>query len=303
MQKISTKIVFFGSGPVAAKSLKLLLGDLRLEAIITKPTPNPKDTNPVLDIAKAEKIPYFTTTNRSELDIIILKNSFKSQVAIIIDFGIIISQKVIDHFPKGIINSHFSLLPKWRGADPISFAILNGDRLTGVSLMLINEKMDEGRLLCQEPLAIDHKSSVELTSELIKLSHKMIKNTLAGYLSNSLKSYPQSNKIKPSYSRKLTKEDGQIDWSKSAKDIERQIRAFIIWPKSYTNIFGIPIIITKATASQTKDKTGKIIYDKKSLQVACAKGSLNILKLKPAGKNEMEIASFIAGYKNQFKKT
>src|SRR5688572_20047531 len=125
------KIVFFGSGPVAAESLRLLGQSFEIEAIVTKPSTTREMG------AAAGSARLLTVENRHELDVLISEHPFESEVGVLIDFGIIVSQKVIDYFPKGIINSHFSLLPEWRGADPITFSILSGQKKTGVSLMLL----------------------------------------------------------------------------------------------------------------------------------------------------------------------
>src|SRR5690606_13053936 len=122
-------VVFFGSGPVAAKSLENMLPDFEIVAVVTKPKPAHHRGNfPVINVAENNNLPLYRVTNKQELTELIRTKPFKSEVAILIDFGIIVSQEVIDYFPKGIINSHFSLLPEWRGADPITFAILSGQK-------------------------------------------------------------------------------------------------------------------------------------------------------------------------------
>src|SRR4051812_14202772 len=131
-------IVFFGSGPVAAKSLELLAEYCNVEAVITKPQPeHHKEPFPVLTLAKKRDFKVFTPVGKKELSDLFETKPVTSQLGIVIDYGFIINQDVIDYFPLGIINSHFSLLPEWRGADPITFAILSGQKETGVSLMLI----------------------------------------------------------------------------------------------------------------------------------------------------------------------
>src|SRR5690349_4191168 len=136
MKKISEPITFFGSGPVAAESLRLLAQSFTIEAVITKPRPaHHKGSVPVLELAEKLQIPVRTASTKSELDALFDSRPVKSRVAILIDFGIIVSQQVIDYFEYGIINSHFSLLPEWRGADPITFSILSGQPRTGISLM------------------------------------------------------------------------------------------------------------------------------------------------------------------------
>src|SRR6185295_10299303 len=123
MKKTSEPILFFGSGPVAAASLDLLRTDFEIEAVITKPRPpHHRGDVPVLALAEQADLPVLTAQNKAELDRLIERHSFQSKIGILIDFGIIVSQKVIDAFPLGIVNSHFSLLPKLRGADPITFS-------------------------------------------------------------------------------------------------------------------------------------------------------------------------------------
>lgn len=219
-----------------------------------------------------------------------------SRLGIVIDYGFIINQDVIDYFPLGIINSHFSLLPEWRGADPITFSILSGQEQTGVSLMLINDKMDEGMLLEQGVLAIEPiDTTPSLTNKLIELSDVLLQQTLAGYVTGALTPFPQEGE--PTYSRKLTKEDGLIDWSKPAVQLEREIRAFIEWPKSRTQLAGKDIVITSAQVIDQSGLPGTVSIDGKRLIVACAGQSLEILTLKPAGKNEMTAEAFLAGHR------
>src|SRR5690349_11528911 len=117
--------VFFGSGPVAAESLQLLMQNFSVEAVVTKPKPaHHRGAFPVLEVAEKFALPVYTVSNRSELSELINGKPFASKLGVLIDFGIIVGRDVIDYFPLGIINGHFSVLPQWRGADPISFAIL-----------------------------------------------------------------------------------------------------------------------------------------------------------------------------------
>lgn len=299
MKKTSEKIIFFGSGPVAAKSLKLLANEFDIEAVVTKPAmTRAKDPVPVIDLAEKLNLQTYLPSNKKELDILISNKNLKSKLAILIDYGIIVSQAVIDYFPLGIVNSHFSLLPKWRGADPITFAILNGDKETGVSLMLITAGMDEGPLLIQKSIKIETDyTTPKLTEKLINLSDELLKSTIPKYINKEINPYPQSNKEAPTYSRKLNKLDGQIDWKKPAEQIEREIRAFEGWPKSYTTIDNREIIITKAHVVDYMGEPGKINIDNYNLYYYCSDKALSIDYLKPSGKNEMDIKSFLLGNK------
>lgn len=307
MTKISEPIVFFGSGPVAAKSLELLLQKFKIEAVITKPrAPHHRGSVPVLDLAIERNLPVFTARNKTELDTLLASKHFAAQLAILIDFGIIVSQQVIDRFPLGIVNSHFSLLPEWRGADPITFSILSGQKKTGVSLMLLTASMDEGPLLAQAQTEISSTMTTpDLTEELILQSYQALSQTIPLYLSGDAKPAPQetvtlaTTKV-PSYSRRLTKEDGIIDWQKPAVEIEREIRAFAGWPQSKTVFGNLDAIITRAHVLPFRGKPGtRTIIDKLPV-VFCGTEALALDKIKPAGKKEMTGQAFLAGYKAIF---
>lgn len=226
-----------------------------------------------------------------------MKPTLKSRLGVLVDYGIIVSSTVINYFPLGIVNSHFSLLPEWRGADPITFSILSGQENSGVSLMLIDEGMDTGPLLDQQQLALDHLDNIGLTAKLIELSDNMLTEDIPKYLNGELKPYPQPLDFAPTYSRKLTKEDGTIDWSKDAVQIEREIRAFISWPHSTAQIKDKVVIITAAHVVDGASKPGNYQVNGNSLVFYTGKCALAIDKLKPAGKKEMSISSFLAGYR------
>jgi methionyl-tRNA formyltransferase len=308
MTKTSETIVFFGSGPVAAESLRLLSKNFHIEAVITKPRPaHHRGDVPVLIAATQLKLPVFTATNKAGLDKLFATHPVKSRLGVLIDFGIIVSQEVIDYFPLGIVNSHFSLLPEWRGADPITFSILSGQKITGVSLMLLAAGMDEGPLLAQAECLIEPRTTTpELTKELIKLSDAMLEAMLPLYIDGEAQVAPQlavsiSPAIQPTYSRKLTKDDGVLDFSKPAGQLEREIRAFSGWPKSRTTLpGGAEIVITRAhTADATGERGKHIIWDKLPA-IYTENGLLVIDRLKPAGKPEMTGQAFLAGYKTSF---
>lgn len=298
MTQTSSQAVFFGSGPVAAASLELLQKNFIIEAVITKPSTMQQMQNAAPDVK------IYSVSNKADLDGLITSSTFESSFAILIDFGIIVSQAVIDHFPLGIINSHFSLLPQLRGADPITFSILSGQKSTGVSLMLLSAGMDEGLIVAQSPLDIDAKDTSEsLTARLIELSDDLLKECIPMYLDGSITPLDQTSSAElmgidttPTYSQKLSKDDGRIIWTKPAEVIEREIRAYYTWPKSYTTIAGIDVIIRESEVSTLSGEPGEYIHDKKSLTVYCGKDALHILKIQPAGKKEMPIAAFLAGY-------
>ena len=313
-----TKIVFFGSGPVAAASLRLIVQDFTVEAVITKTTTRQEMSD------AAHGAPVYCADTKQAVDQLLEANSFQSTIGVLVDFGVIISQKSIDYFQKGILNSHFSLLPELRGADPISFAILEGRQTTGVSVMQIVEKMDEGPLLSlgEHPLT-GRETTPELTEQLVQLSYSLLKDTVPAYVhdepspASGTVPTPQSQSevcmltnraYTPSYTRKLTKQEGVIDWSKSAEIIDREIRAYAGWPKSRTSLGDVPVVITQAhviphSAEQPGANSAPgslLMHDAQKplcLAVVCGEDTLLCIEaLTPAGKNNMPIDAFLRGY-------
>ncbi len=292
-------VVFFGTGPVAAKSLELLAKNFAIEAVITKPKPaHHRGNTPVLELSEKLDIKVLTANNKGELDDLFATSPVKSELAVLIDFGIIVSQNVIDYFPLGIINSHFSVLPDLRGADPLTFAILSGQEQTGVSLMKLVEAMDEGPLIGYGEFKLTKDiTTPELTDELILLSDALLQHDLPRVFDGSAgQGAPQSiTGRKVSYSRRLTKQDGIIDWAKPANIIEREIRAYSGWPGSRTTLAKKEVTVLKAHVEPGTGDIGKVVFTKDSLYVQTGEDRLFIESLKPAGKPTMDISAFLAG--------
>lgn len=303
MKKISKTAIFFGSGPVAAQSLNLLLDWLEIEAVITKPKKeHHKDPAPVEELAKRRGLKLYFANNKKELDDLIDTVKPASEYGLVIDFGVIISEKTINYFKKGIINSHFSLLPEWRGADPITYSLLSGQSDTGVSLMLIDKGMDTGQLLAEERLTIKESwNAKELTENLIALSDFLLRNKLSKYLEGKLTPYDQDTKNKlTTYSTTISKQDGLIDINKPAGVIMREIKAYSMWPKSTLKINNdFSVVITEASLSDESLKAGEILTTKDQFHLGLKFGSIKIERLIPVNKKEMDVKSFLNGYRSK----
>jgi methionyl-tRNA formyltransferase len=303
---VDEPIVFIGTGPVAAASLELLNESFTIEVVVTKPRPDHHHGSvPVLDMAHHLKIPVIEVMDKKDVTSKIVSHKPNSRLAVLIDFGIIIEQKVIDSFSLGIVNSHFSLLPQWRGADPITFAVLSGQEKTGVSLMLLVEAMDEGPLLAIGEIDLPHDiTTPQLTDQLVELSATLLKDALPKYVGGKIHGSPQERiaalvgySPEPTYSRKLAKEDGILDWSKPTIQLEREVRAYLEWPKSRTVLGGHAVIVTRAHSEDGEGDPGKLWSRDRHLGVYGSKGILMIDSLKPAGKPEMPIDAFLNGYR------
>jgi methionyl-tRNA formyltransferase len=299
-----TSIVFFGTGPVAAASLDFLRSKFNIESVITKPRVEGfKGITPVENIAKEHNIPVHFVTKRTELDVLFNNTRFESTVGVVVDFGIIISKNVIDQFAQGIVNSHFSLLPRWRGADPISYTILSGDEKAGVSLMVIDEGLDTGKLITSKSIQVDPgETTGTLTERLINLSNELLESYFPQYLSGGIQPRHQPHPDRVTHSHKIAKSDSVIDWSETAIVIERKIRAYQPWPKARTRLGSVDVIVLEAEVIDNKSNSapGAIISSvPANLTVQTGDGSLSLKRLQPLGKKEMPVQAFLAGYRSQ----
>lgn len=225
-----------------------------------------------------------------------------AQVAVLAAYGRIIPQRVLDEFPLGIINIHPSLLPHYRGPTPIEQALLDGTEKTGVSIMHLTKGMDEGPIYKQKTLHIEKdESKAALTRRLQQLGADMLQEALPLIATGHLQPRQQPHPDRATYSHKITKTDGTLDYQKPAQVLEQEIRAYSGWPKSHTTLGSLEVVITKAHATTT-DSTptpGKILASKKQLLIGTSNDWLEITALQPLGKKEMPIQAFLAGYRSQ----
>ena len=193
-------------------------------------------------------------------------------------YGQILSKKILEIPKYGCLNVHPSLLPKYRGATPVQFAILNDDKEIGVTIMLTDEKMDHGDIVASSKFKIQNSKITyeELLKELAELGAKLLIETIPKWLKGEIKLRPQ-NESEATYTKILKRKDGKIDWQKSVEEIERQIRAFNPWPGTYT------------------------IYNEKILKILKAEvlnGKLIIKEVQLEGKKLMSFKDFLNGYPN-----
>lgn len=241
---MSLNIVFAGTPDFAADILTVLIrSEHKVEAIFTQPD-RPKGrgqslaVSPVKKIALHHEIPVFQpTTLRDELIQSKLKE-MKPDVMIVAAYGLILPSTVLSLPKWGCLNVHASLLPHYRGASPIQYAILNGDALTGITIMQMDEGLDTGAILTQYPCPIEmHETSASLMQRLAHLGSRLLLETLTKLENKTLKPAPQEDS-QASYAPKITKQEAKIDWNEPAIIIDRKIRAYNPWPIAHTLING-----------------------------------------------------------------
>lgn len=255
------KIIFFGSGDFAATILLgLILLGLNLEIITEKSKPAGRrqelKPSPVAELAKKFNQKFFELKDFSKFPATISK----TDLLLCADFGQKIPEDILKK-PKIAVNIHPSLLPKYRGATPIQNAILNNEKVTGISLIKMAAKIDQGPILAQAKMKIEpNDTALDLEKYLATLAVKILYNVLPKIIHDDLKETTQ-NEEEASLTKRFKKTDGEIDWQRSAEEIERQIRAFYPWPGSYTFINNKRIIIQQAHLEDEK-----LVLDKVQLE-------------------------------------
>jgi methionyl-tRNA formyltransferase len=295
----NNSIVFFGTGQTSLEALQCLSEKYAVELVVTKPPATNSAGKPFKNAvhvwADNNSIPVVNPKNKSELAELLNEVSFESQLGIVLDFGMIIPAEVIDMFAMGIINSHFSLLPKYRGSNPIRTAILGGDETSGVTIIRITPGLDDGPILTWSEIDIAGFNAIELREELSKINCALLPETVELYLNNQLDPIEQDEQ-EATHTHKTTKADGQIDTDKSPNVLAQEILAYSGWPKSYISINDKEIIIIEAKISNLSAPKGEFFVDNKKLYLGCSGGSLEIIKLQPQGKAPMDSQGFINGY-------
>jgi methionyl-tRNA formyltransferase len=222
------KIIFFGSSGYVIPILEILKNNFELLLVIT----TDKSEGTVPSYCQRNKIPFVSTSNFKDNDLKSLILNLKSPVAVLADFGLIIPEEILSAFPKGIINLHPSLLPKYRGPTPVQTAILKGEKTTGISIIKLDKEVDHGPVLCQEKEEILSSDTAEtLYKKLFEKGASLLPNVLNKYLKDDLKLVAQEHE-KATFTKPLTRQDGFIDLSSSLeiKKLKLKIFAYYPWP-------------------------------------------------------------------------
>lgn len=299
------KTIFMGTPKFAEPSLQALLAakNFPIIGVFTQPD-KPVGRKQIITpsaikvLAQAHKIPVYQPEKiKTEVDII---KSLQPDLIVVVAYGQIIPQAILDIPSLGIINVHASLLPKYRGAACLAAPILNGDLETGITIMKMEATLDTGPILKQAKIKLTGQEYLtELHDKLATLGAEILIPTLIDYAQGKIKPQAQDDN-QTTYVKQTNKAEGKIDWQQSANHIERQIRAYNPWPGAYCQLpSGQTLKIIKAQALTGPDSTapGKIKIDKGSLLVGTGQGNLLILELQAAGQKVMSASDFLRGHK------
>ena len=304
------RILFMGTSEFAVPTLrKLITYGFELIGVVTQPDrPSGRGKRlsppPVKVVAAEHQLPVYQPEKVRVPNFVRTLERLSPDVIVVAAFGQLLPQTVLDIPPCGTINLHPSLLPKYRGAAPIQWALINGETETGVTLMLLDAGEDTGDIIATARIRIrDDDNAFTLTEQLAQLGA----NQLVQLLSRMPKgvpppSTPQDN-AKATHAPRLTKEIGHIDWEQPATAIHNLVRGTAIWPGAYTFLqdnLRLKIISCQPLSQTLATPPGTIkIVEKRKLLVATVNGSLELLKIQPATKKVMAASDFINGYQLQ----
>lgn len=292
-----------GTPQFAVPALNVLATKHQLVGIVTQPDRGAGRgrelrPSPVKKEALARDVPVYQPWSLRSAEGVSRLAGWRPEVIVVAAFGQILSPEVLELPPYGCLNVHASLLPRWRGAAPVAAAILAGDELTGVTIMKMDAGLDTGPILAQreEPIRSDDTRAT-LMERLSYVGAELLAETLPAYLAGELHTQPQDDD-KATFADRLRKEDGELDWARSAVQLDQKIRAFTPWPGTFTFWRGSRLKVLKASPLPDWEggaAPGTVVELEEGAAVATGEGALCLEQIQLAGKQAMPIEPFLRG--------
>jgi methionyl-tRNA formyltransferase len=307
-----TRVVFMGTPRFAVPTLNALAEAHRVVGVVTQPDrPAGRGRklrqSPIKQAALRHDLPLFQPRSLRTPDALAQLADWRSDVVVVAAFGQILSRAVLDLPPYGCVNVHASLLPRWRGAAPVAAAILSGDEVTGVTIMKMDPGLDTGPILAQqeEPIRPDDTRAT-LMERLSYIGAELLVRTLPAYVEDDLQPRAQVNE-EATFADRLRKEDGELNWSHTAMQLDRRVRAFTPWPGTFTFWHGRRLKVLRASPLpdwRGEGSPGTVVEvgDGGSRGANCAvatdEGALRLEEIQLAGKRAMAMGPFLRGHRD-----
>jgi methionyl-tRNA formyltransferase len=301
------KAIFFGTAEIACPSLAALAdcGFLQVVAVVSQPDkPSGRDLKvhptAVKALALERGLPVLQPARARDEGFLNELRALAPDVIVVMAYGQILSAALLDIPKHGCVNIHTSLLPKYRGAAPIQWAILNGDPETGVTLMKMDVGMDTGPIIATARTPIDATDNAQSVHDRLgKMGAQLLIEKLPAYLDGSLLPAPQPEGA--THARKITKEDGRLPWNEPAIALWNRVRALTPWPGTFANLPAQPkpllVKIWRAEPADGSGAAGEIISaDANGIVVSCGQGALRLLEVQREGGKRLGAREFLAGY-------
>ena len=300
----SWPIVFMGTPQIAAYTLEALLtGPDAVVGVVTQPDrPSGRGQkiapSPVRKLAEARGIPVLAAEKIKTAEFVAALHNWRPEVIVVVAYGRILPKTILDLAPHGCLNVHYSLLPKYRGAAPAAWTIINGEREGGVTTMQLVEKMDAGAIYLQEAVALAaDETTGSLQAKLTPIGGRLLLETLRGVKQGSLAAQEQDESL-ATLAPMLKKADGLIDWTRPAVEIERRVRGLDPWPGSFTHAGGklLKVHRAKIVSAESTGTPGEVIRaDSRGFWIATSLGIIALEEVQHENKKRLPGAEFIKG--------
>lgn len=306
------RVVFMGTPDFAVGTLEAILAaGHEVVGVVTQPDKSKGRSKalvptPVKEVALKHDIPVYQPKRIREAEAVETVRAMNPEVIVVVAFGQIIPKEILEMAPYGCLNVHASLLPAYRGAAPIQWAVLNGDKESGVTIMRMDEGLDTGDMISKVIVPLDKKETSEtLFDKLAMEGAKLLVETLPKVASGEVVYEKQPEESPTPYAAMISKQMGEIDWTKSAVELERLVRGMNSWPSAYTKLDGKTLKVWDAYV-ENEDQTGDIgeiiSADKHGIRVQTGKGILVLEEIQLEGKKRMTVDAFLRGYTIKNKK-
>ena len=293
------RILFMGTAPFAVPSLKKIVSsNNHLVGVYTSPAKKANrgmklSISPVAEFAETENIEISSPPSISSSEELKKLQEMNLDMIIVVAYGIILPEEVINLPKLGCFNVHASLLPRWRGAAPIQRAMIEGDQTTGVTIMKMDKGLDTGDIGLQKEIKIEQQNYSELEKELANEGAKLLINFI-DKLDGSIQ-FAKQNDTQACYAKKIQKQEALIDWTENAEKINRRINAYNPSPCAWFSLNNKRIKILKAEVIHEKGEAGKIMNEE--FLIGCGINSIRPLLLRVEGKQDCTINDFLLGHK------
>lgn len=297
------RTVFFGTPELAVPTLAALAEHHEVTAVVCQPD-RPKGRSgkpqppPVKEWAETHEIPVHQPEKLNDGSFEVWLRAEAPEICTVAAYGRLLRQPILDIPAQGWLNVHPSLLPKYRGPSPIQAAVRHGDAETGVTIMRMILEMDAGNIVLQERTAIDpEENAEELSARLAPMGARLMLEALEQLAQDTLRERPQ-DPAEVTFCRMLQKEDGRMDWHKSAAELHNQVRACVPWPMAFTELGGEPLRVLRSRVQDIESSggAGEITdVEKHAIVVGTGRGVLSLLEVQPAGKKPMNGGEFARG--------
>lgn len=314
---LTERIIFMGTPDFAVPALSTLIessapslkeggrGGWEVVAVVTQPDrPGGRGKKltppPVKTVAQEAGISVLQPETLKSDQAVAELAALKPDLIVVAAFGQILRANILSLPPRGCINIHASLLPRWRGAAPVAAAIRAGDAETGVTLMQMDEGLDTGPIIARQAIPIRATdTAATLTADLAELGAKLLLDTLPPWLAGELTPYPQDDSL-ATLAPRLKKEEGAIDWTRPAVEIERQVRAFDPWPGTFTRgprgqLKVLSVEVASEVDGPDQTEPGTVFKHRRGVYVTTGHGVLRLITVQPAGKREMTAEAMLNG--------